>query len=97
MQKLTTAYCPKDGTQLQTVAQHKAGRDTGGLVTVFEKCPTCRHWLTYAAGSLSYHSVFVSGWLLPSDLPESKIETLEAAAGGLGHYPPSAPAIAVAA
>ena len=54
MQKLTTAYCPKDGAELRVVAQHKAGRDTGGMLTVFENCPKCAHWLTYAAGSLSY-------------------------------------------
>ena len=76
MQKLTTAYCPKDGTELRAVAQHKAGRDTGGMLTVFENCPRCAHWLTYAAGSLSYHSVWVSGWLLPAELPDSTIETL---------------------
>ena len=75
MQKLTITYCPKDGTELHVVAQHK-GRKIG-LLTVFENCPNCAHWLTYAAGSLSYHSVWVSGWLLPADLPDSTIKTLD--------------------
>ena len=74
MQNTTTRYCPKDGTELHIVAQHK-GRGIG-LLTVFENCPKCGHWLTFTAESVDYIPVFVSCYLLPDELPASKQKAL---------------------
>ena len=82
MQKLTITYCPKDGTELHVVAQHK-GRKIG-LLTVFENCPKCGRWLTYTAENLDYLPVFVSCALLPDELPKSKIRALVANANANG-------------
>ena len=74
MQKLTTTYCPKDGTELHVVGEHK-GRKIG-LLTVFENCPKCGRWLTFTAETLDYLPVFVSCYLLPPELPASKQKAL---------------------
>ena len=74
MSKLTTAYCPKDGTKLHVVDQHKPR--SCGLLTVFQSCPKCGHWLFYEDPDRGYLGAFTACYLLPDELPASKRKAL---------------------